>query len=182
MKKRKLVFVNIFLALLVTITGLSIYNNSKVVEQHASWPKDYKDIESIKAEADLIARGKIVSTLPTYELQEGAGPALILTDSEFRIEKTYFDSNNNKNDTVIIAQEGGKYKGITYKSPEPVELLEEGQEYILFLDYVQDYDKYIIVGSFPGQFKIKGDSAENIGLHKNLKFSIKEIEAKINKP
>ena len=61
---------------------------------------------------------------------------------------------------AIVAQNGGEINGVIYKLDQ-VEIMESGNEYILFLKYDPNTDNYYVLTGWQGLYKLGLVDAEN---------------------
>ncbi|WP_052216368.1 hypothetical protein [Thermincola ferriacetica] len=173
--------ISIFLYLLgcLAILGGLAYNNirNQVPTQQvsASWTNYYANPDELFDAADVVVKGKVKKVGEAFVKHE---PDVITTNVIFEPKEVYKNTLGKDLPTEItIDQDGGIYKGVNYKV-DKVEILEEGKNYVLFLRYAADQDLYCILSGYQGQFKIKGDKAENPAPERSMDYKVLEQKIK----
>ncbi|WP_243291722.1 hypothetical protein [Bacillus sp. FJAT-47783] len=203
--KYKGILISTALALVITVGGIYVYNdsNKKTLEQtyygHGKH-EEFESIEEMENKSTLIIVGKkLTKEKPTIFLdgvkgEDGyEGVAGGYTISEFQVKKVIKNTSGKeikKNDIIPILENaatdtiGDGKKKVSY-SLNGYELMKKGKHYVLFTDESSsDPGTFVPVGAVYGKASLentKGDELEFSGDSESVKKLIKEAKSKYKK-
>jgi len=117
----------------------------------------YGDIPSLKADADLVARGEIVGCR-SVNSQETAIGSIYFTDFSFQIESVLHGAASQS--AIVIHQTGGIVGGRTVEVMEDP-LMEVGDRYVLFLKQGTS-ELYYVLGGPQGRFVVHDERVSSL--------------------
>lgn len=132
----------------------SVMAQMKPASYTVSWTTHSETYAELLEYSDVILTGKVISQRTEVRID------LVFTVSEVKVEKV-FSGSVSVGSVIPVLQMGGRTGTIYTPAPENGELLEIGEQYILFLKYAPADEKYnayyLVVGGDQGKF-----DAENI--------------------
>ena len=117
----------------------------------------YGDIPSLKADADLVARGEIVGCSSVDSHQTAVG-AVYFTDFSFRIESVLHGAASQS--AIVIHQTGGVVGGRTVEFMDDP-LMQTGDQYVLFLREARP-GLYYVLGGPQGRFVVLDERVSSL--------------------
>lgn len=117
----------------------------------ASWADHYTNAEEMINDSVLIIRGKKINESTILQND------LVFTEETIEVNKVY-KGNLEKKTTITVLQTGGELDGETTAPIEDTKFMDNGGEYILFLEISPSGKYYLIKGGFQGIGKINKES------------------------
>jgi len=177
-------YIIICILLAVVLTGCAVQVDEAVDVRtevmYAQWPS-YTDAESLISDSENIIVGKVKEQLPYVERNIGLY-ADVFTPFEIAVSDVI--KGNTAAETVTVIQRGGmSADGKTFYVVNEMPLLEEGEEYLLFMTPADDDGYFGLYPPCVGYIKVE-DGKLIFGEDKNNLFSDEdeaELEQVINK-
>lgn len=150
----------------------------KVVTRHAKH-KQYKDLDELEKKSDYVVKAKFTGERTIHNWTDSDSGEVVETASKTEVEiKKDFKGDLEKGEKVFV-YEPGYFDDDIYVNVEGYELMEENEEYTLFLRKIDNDDTLMLVGMYQGKYKLdkdknidyKGENRENF---EKLKKEVKE--------
>jgi hypothetical protein len=142
-----------FVARTVSTPSPSSASAIVTVPLHASWAQWYRDTQSLKRAADVIAVGTFKDNGMTTESQKE--PGIIVSDFTFTVATIVADPGHRVQGATLAVRQTGGVVGTTRYVLEDDPLFQPNERAILFLhEYAPGH--YYVVGGPSGRFAVQG--------------------------
>ncbi|WIG59519.1 MAG: hypothetical protein OJF49_002266 [Ktedonobacterales bacterium] len=127
-------------------------NTPKVVYIAASWAQSYRDVKSLKRDADIAVAGTIASMAGT----SGDAVGVVATDFVFSISRAIYNPHGQTlGATITLHQTGDTISNTPYPyEMEDDPLFQPGEQLVLFL-HEYSAGHYYVIGGPTGRFEVR---------------------------
>jgi hypothetical protein len=116
----------------------------------ASWAHSYRDLKSLKRDADIAVAGTITSVAGTSSDTVG----VVATDFVFSINQSIFNPHGQALGATITIHQTGGIVGNTRYEMEDDPLFQTGEQVVLFL-HEYSVGHYNVIGGPTGRFEVR---------------------------
>ena len=147
-----------FVLLGVAATALYKPNGLEYSELHGSLPQEYETIPELSSAADLVIVGRVTAFTT---LHENPRPQIAVLRTVYQVEVREVIRGVVDDSTVSVTQTGGKDGRMTQEvSDDPLFSLEG--EYVLFLKYSPETQRYYTTGGHQGRLVVEGGQVSSL--------------------